>query len=311
MQPLALTEISAKADPALAEPQFAAIVEQHQRPLVQLAFRLVGNVEDAKDLAQLAFAKLWRNRHRLDAEREVFHYLRKTLVHLSIDHLRRRSKHEPEVAFDEAPVLPARLFDDFYGGVREKIATNAQARSRALGLLALLHALRCRRRLAFAVAALIAVITVPLLLVNRFFTPPHSRSVLIQLLEERNWPALYSAMLDRERGSSLLNEPVPVELLRAALAELAQAKSQDRLVRAGLVRVLANFKTPEDTPLGLGRSAQILGKATIKGFELTNRKNRIAWNPEASLQVLLRSSANQTMTIQELLLKTTAKGNRL
>jgi anti-sigma factor RsiW len=211
----------------------------------------------------------------------------------------------------EAPVLPARLFDDFYGGVREKIATNAQARSRALGLLALLHALRCRRRLAFAVAALIAVITVPLLLVNRFFTPPHSRSVLIQLLEERNWPALYSAMLDREKGSSLLNEPVPVELLRAALAELAQAKSQDRLVRAGLVRVLANFKTPEDTPLGLGRSAQILGKVTIKGFELTNRKNRIAWNPEASLQVLLRSSANQTMTIQELLLKTTAKGNRL
>jgi RNA polymerase sigma-70 factor (ECF subfamily) len=101
MQPLALTEISAKADPALAEPQFAAIVEQHQRPLVQLAFRLVGNVEDAKDLAQLAFAKLWRNRHRLDAEREVFHYLRKMLVNLCIDHLRRRGKHEPEVAFDE------------------------------------------------------------------------------------------------------------------------------------------------------------------------------------------------------------------
>lgn len=101
MQPLALTEISAEADPALTEQQFAAIVGQHQRSLVQLAFRLVGNVEDAKDLAQWAFAKLWLNRHRLDAEREVFHYLRKVLVNLCIDHLRRRGKHEPEVEFDE------------------------------------------------------------------------------------------------------------------------------------------------------------------------------------------------------------------
>ncbi|MCI0690524.1 RNA polymerase sigma factor [candidate division KSB1 bacterium] len=101
MQPLALTENSAEADPALAERQFAAIVEQHQRPLVQLAFRLVGHVEDAKDLAQWAFAKLWLNRHRLDAEREAFHYLRKVVVNLCIDHLRRRGRHEPEVAFDE------------------------------------------------------------------------------------------------------------------------------------------------------------------------------------------------------------------
>lgn len=105
MQPLALTEISAEADPALAERQFAALVEQHQRPLVQLAFRLVGNVEDAKDLAQWAFAKLWLNRHRLDAQREVFHYLRKMLVNLCIDHLRRRGKHEPELAFDENQFL--------------------------------------------------------------------------------------------------------------------------------------------------------------------------------------------------------------
>jgi RNA polymerase sigma-70 factor, ECF subfamily len=101
MQPFALTKISAEADPGLDEPQFAAIVEQHQRPLVQLAFRLVGNMEDAKDLAQWAFAKLWLNRHRLDARREVFHYLRKTLVNLGIDHLRRRGKQEPEVEFDE------------------------------------------------------------------------------------------------------------------------------------------------------------------------------------------------------------------
>ncbi|MGH7595768.1 MAG: RNA polymerase sigma factor [bacterium] len=101
MQSLALTENLVEADLELTERQFAAVVEQHQRSLVQLAFRLVGNAEDAKDLAQWAFAKLWLNRHRLDAEREVFHYLRKALVNLCIDHLRRRGKHEPGVEFDE------------------------------------------------------------------------------------------------------------------------------------------------------------------------------------------------------------------
>ncbi len=101
MQSLALTKNSEQADPELTEQQFAGIVEQHQRSLVQLAFRLVGNVEDAKDLAQWAFARLWLNRHRLDAEREVFHYLRKTLANLCIDYLRQRGRHEPEVAFDE------------------------------------------------------------------------------------------------------------------------------------------------------------------------------------------------------------------
>ncbi len=101
MPPLALTEISSPAGPELAEQEFAAIVERHQRQWVGLAWRLVGNMEDAKDLAQWAFAKLWLNRQRLEAEREVFHYLRKALVNLCIDHLRRRGKREPEVEFDE------------------------------------------------------------------------------------------------------------------------------------------------------------------------------------------------------------------
>ncbi|MGH7451602.1 MAG: hypothetical protein ACRENG_09680, partial [bacterium] len=203
------------------------------------------------------------------------------------------------------------LFNDFYDGVGEKIAANAQARNRTFALFAVIHTLYRRRRFALAVAALVMLITVPVLLTQRFRSLPQPRTVLIQLLEERNWPALYSAIIDRETGSSLLNEPVPVELLRSALIELVQAQSQDRLVRAGLAQVLATVKTREDMPLGLGRSAQILGKVTAKGYELTTRKNRIVWNPETSLQILLRSGAGQTMTIRELLLKTTTKGIRL
>jgi RNA polymerase sigma-70 factor (ECF subfamily) len=96
-----LTEIDGEAKLKISELKFAGIVERHQQPLVQLAFRLVGNAEDAKDLAQWAFAKLWLNHEHLDNERDGFHYLRKILVNLCIDHLRQRGRHEPEVEFDE------------------------------------------------------------------------------------------------------------------------------------------------------------------------------------------------------------------
>ncbi len=100
MQPIALTPVASK-ETILTEQAFAMLVALHQRSLVQLACRLVGNVEDAKDLAQWAFAKLWLNRRRLEADREVFHYLRQVLVNLCIDYLRRQGKRTPEVEFDE------------------------------------------------------------------------------------------------------------------------------------------------------------------------------------------------------------------
>lgn len=84
-----------------SEQAFTKIITSHQRTLVQLAYRLVGNLEDAKDLAQWAFAKLWLHHERVDNEKEVFYYLRKILVNLCIDHLRRRGKAEPEVEFEE------------------------------------------------------------------------------------------------------------------------------------------------------------------------------------------------------------------
>lgn len=91
----------AKNNLEITERDWARIVEEHQLSLVRLAVRFVGNAEDAKDLAQSAFARLWLNRDRLEGEREAFYYLRKILVNLCIDHLRKHSRYEPEAEFDE------------------------------------------------------------------------------------------------------------------------------------------------------------------------------------------------------------------
>jgi len=95
------TEMNGEARLKISEAEFAEMVERHQHSLVRLAARLVGNAEDAKDLAQWAFARLWLSRDRLDSAREAFYYLRKILVNLCIDHLRQHGRHEREVEFDE------------------------------------------------------------------------------------------------------------------------------------------------------------------------------------------------------------------
>ncbi len=97
--------------PALAftERDLAELIKQQQRPLLSLALRLVGNLEEAKDLVQTAFVKLWQQRQRLQSDRPVHFYLRRTLMNLCIDYLRRTAKQHLRLAFEEQWFTPAAL----------------------------------------------------------------------------------------------------------------------------------------------------------------------------------------------------------
>lgn len=204
-----------------------------------------------------------------------------------------------------SPALPDTLFDDFYEGVREKIAADAQARSRALGLVAFLHALHRHQRLAWATLALIVMITgSALLLTQRFQPAPQPRSSLAQLLEKREWAGLYYAMRNRESKLRLLDEPVSTKLLQTALAELVVAQRNDRKLHEGLERILLSLPIPPGGVSRLGRSAQILGKITTAGYQSAMTARPLPANPEALLQTLQKASSNETATIRELLLKT-------
>ncbi len=97
--------IAEKPKTSNAERDFAELIADHQRELVSLAYRFVGNVEDAKDLAQWAFVRLWLHRESLKTERKVFYYLRRILVNLCIDHLRRREPVKEDFAASEDQLL--------------------------------------------------------------------------------------------------------------------------------------------------------------------------------------------------------------
>lgn len=69
---------------------FETLVDTHSARLIGLAWRLVGNREDAEDLAQEAFIRLYKNIAGFRGESRVSTWLYRTMSRLAIDHLRRQ-----------------------------------------------------------------------------------------------------------------------------------------------------------------------------------------------------------------------------
>ncbi len=63
-------------------------------PLLQLAFRMVGDREEARDLVQLAFLRVWEHRERYDPRFAPNTWLYRIVTNLAIDHLRSRDSRE-------------------------------------------------------------------------------------------------------------------------------------------------------------------------------------------------------------------------
>jgi RNA polymerase sigma-70 factor (ECF subfamily) len=75
------------------------LIVRKTRPLVQVAARILGDEEEARDVVQLAFLRLWDHRERYDTRYSPNTWIYRIATNLAIDHLRsRRSRektHEP------------------------------------------------------------------------------------------------------------------------------------------------------------------------------------------------------------------------
>jgi len=68
---------------------FEQLVKEHTGKIVGLAWRLVGNREEAEDLAQEAFLRLYRALPEFRGESRISTWLYRTTTRLAIDYLRR------------------------------------------------------------------------------------------------------------------------------------------------------------------------------------------------------------------------------
>jgi RNA polymerase sigma-70 factor (ECF subfamily) len=80
---------------------FEELVRRHDRDVLRLALNLMKRPEDARDVYQEAFLKVYRNLHRFRFECSFYTWLYRIVTNVCLDHLRRRQA-RPE---DQSPEL--------------------------------------------------------------------------------------------------------------------------------------------------------------------------------------------------------------
>ena len=82
---------------------FSRLVEAYQRPVFNLAYRMLGNPDEAEDAAQETFLRAYARLHQYDSSHKFSTWILSIANHHCIDRLRkRRTKY---VSIDDNPVL--------------------------------------------------------------------------------------------------------------------------------------------------------------------------------------------------------------
>jgi len=80
---------------------FRLLVEQYQAYAFKLAFRIVCNEEDAKDVVQESFIKIWRNIHNYRPSVKFTTWMYKIVTNSAID-LYRKNARQNSISLDES-----------------------------------------------------------------------------------------------------------------------------------------------------------------------------------------------------------------
>src|SRR5438067_6567353 len=87
---------------------FEELVRRFDRDVLRLALNLMKRPEDARDVYQEAFLKIYRNLHRFRFECAFYTWIYRIVTNVCLDHLRHRNTHPEE----QPPVLRAVSSDD-------------------------------------------------------------------------------------------------------------------------------------------------------------------------------------------------------
>jgi RNA polymerase sigma-70 factor (ECF subfamily) len=88
---------------------FARLVDRYQKPIFNAARRLVNDDDDAQDITQNVFLKVFDNLERYDPRHKFYSWLFRIAVNESLDLLQRRGRQQ---AIDEEPASPDRNPED-------------------------------------------------------------------------------------------------------------------------------------------------------------------------------------------------------
>jgi RNA polymerase sigma-70 factor, ECF subfamily len=82
---------------------FTQLVENYQRPVYNLCYRMMGDTDEAEDVAQETFLRVYKNIKHYDRSRPFSTWILSIAAHLCIDQLRKR--HMVVISMDTTPYL--------------------------------------------------------------------------------------------------------------------------------------------------------------------------------------------------------------
>ena len=88
------------------EDAFAVLVERYEKRVYHQALRLLGNPEDAADVTQEVFYKVWRGLPQFQGDSAFSTWLYRLTDNAAIDLLRREKKRKGETSLDELNAGP-------------------------------------------------------------------------------------------------------------------------------------------------------------------------------------------------------------
>ena len=98
---------------------FEELVRRYDREVLRLALNLVHRPEDARDVYQESFLRVYRNMYRFRFECSFYTWLYRIVTNVALDHLRRRSSRRE----DQAPAI-----EDSEGMTRDFFDRQAESR---------------------------------------------------------------------------------------------------------------------------------------------------------------------------------------
>ncbi len=102
---------------------FEELVRRYDRDVLRLALNLMKRSEDARDVYQEAFLKVYRNLHRFRFECSFYTWLYRVVTNVCLDHLRRRQARPEDQAPETHHARPEEGSTDFFERQRENRAT--------------------------------------------------------------------------------------------------------------------------------------------------------------------------------------------
>ncbi|MCJ7855228.1 sigma-70 family RNA polymerase sigma factor [Lachnospiraceae bacterium NSJ-143] len=100
---------------------FSMLIENHERFVYNVVYRITGNQEDARDAAQEAFLKAFRNFESYDESSAFSTWLYRIAVNTAIDYLRKRKK-ESSISFED--YMAEEKPESVSSSVEEKVISN-------------------------------------------------------------------------------------------------------------------------------------------------------------------------------------------